>query len=253
MIQRLNRLKWAPVFAALLLLAGPGIGRGQTPGRQALPKESLLDTKVPTFELENQTLLDGIWKLARGPAPFGFGFEKVLKQKSSDPELPDPRISIQLREKSVREVLEALCQADGRYVWSADGSTINLFPKAVADDPAYLINRKLVRFVLKDATDIQDGLLAIVHQLPPPEEQIAIAQVGGAGDPYPPEPWSLTLENRNVREVVNRLAWHGGQCAVWIFGGARDFRAFGFFNTYLCPKKPPTRVPKSTQPPPKSP
>lgn len=253
MIQTLSELKWALLFAAIFLLAVPGIVRGQMPERQALPKESLLDTMIPAFELENQALLDGIWKLARGPAPFGFGFEKVLKQKSSDPDSAEPRISVLLREKSVREVLDALCQADGRYVWSVDGSTINLFPKAVADDPTYLFNRKVVRYMLKDVTDIQDGLLAIIRQLPPPEEQVAIAQVGGGGDPYPPEPWSLTLDNRSVREVVNRLASHGGQCAVWIFGGARDFRAFGFFNTYLCSKKSPPLVPKSTDPPPKSP
>lgn len=89
------------------------------------------------------------------------------------------------------------------------------------------------------ATDPQDGLLAIVRQLLPPQEQIAEAQVGGA-DPYPAD----TLEDVSVRQVANRLAVRRGPYGIWSFGGARDFRAFGFFNIYLnctrVPDEPPS-------------
>jgi len=220
-------------LAVALLLASPG---AQQLGTEAGQIEKLLETKVAEFELQNLTLVDGLWKLARGPAPFGFGFEKVLKERLSDPDIPDPLLRLQLKDKSVREIIDALCQADARYTWSIDGTTVDFFPRAVISDPSYLLNRRLAKFELKDATDVQDGLLAIVRQLPPPVEQIAQAQVGG-GDPYPPEPWTVTFENLTVRQLVNRLAAHGGQCAVWIFGGARDFRAFGFFNTFLCTKQ----------------
>ena len=192
-----------------------------------------LETIVPDFEIHNQTLVDAMWKLARGPAPFGFGFEKVLKATLSAPEIADPKLNLTLKDKTVREILDALCLMDSRYTWSLDGVTVNVFPRNLANDPLYLLNRRLDKFELKDAIDVQNGLLAIVRQLPPPAEQVAEAQVGGA-DPYPPEPWTVTFENLTVRQVVNRLATHGGQCAIWIFGGAQDFRAFGFFNTYLC-------------------
>jgi hypothetical protein len=191
-----------------------------------------LDAKVPEFELQNQTLVDGLWMLARAPAPFAFGFEKVLKKRLSDPDIPEPRLRLQLNNKTVREILDALCDADPRFTWSMDGPTVNVFPRAAIDDSSYLLNRKLERFELKNATDVQNGLLAIVRQLPPPVEQVANAQLGGA-DPYPPEPWTVTYYNLTVRQVINRLALHGGPCGIWIFGGSADFRAFGFFNTYL--------------------
>lgn len=227
--------KYAARFLSLTLLftlAGTFATAQQLPAPSGSAGK-FLDAKLPEFELHNQTLIDGLWELARAPAPFAFGFEKVLKNKLADPDIPDLRFGLQLKNKSVREVLDALCHADPRFTWSVDGATVNVFPRAAIDDSSYLLNRKLERFELKNATDVQNGLLAIVHQLPPPVEQVANAQLGGA-DPYPPEPWTVTYYNLTVRQVVNRLAAHGGPCGIWIFGGAKDFRAFGFFNTYLC-------------------
>jgi len=226
-------------YAALLLLialpvAMPDATAGQQSKGKGVPENKFLDAQVPEFELHNQTLVDGLWKLARTPMPFAFGLEKVLKKRLSDPEIQDPTFTFQLKNKTVHEVLDALCQMDPRFSWSMDGATVNVFPRAVVNDPAYLLNRKLERFELKNATDVQDGLLAIVRQLPPPLEQVANAQIGGA-DPYPPEPWTATLENLTVRQVVNRIAAHGGPCGIWIFGGANDFRSFGFFNTNPSP------------------
>lgn len=235
MIRVESKLKRAPFVVVLFLVPWVGGVGAQQPASRAAWQERFLETKIHEFEIHNQTLLDALWRLARGPAPFGFGFEKVLKERLSDPDIPDPSFSLQLKDKSIREILDALCQADSRYSWSMEGATVNLFPRAVVNDRSYLLNRKLAKFQLKSATDVQDGLLAIVRQLPPPVEQIAQAQAGG-DDPYPPEPWTVTFEDLTLRQVVNRLAAHGGQCAVWIFGGSRDFRAFGFFNTFLCSK-----------------
>jgi hypothetical protein len=201
---------------------------------QNLPKEKPLDSRVPEFELNNETLLDGLSKLARGSVPFGFGFERMLKNRLSDPEISDTPLTLRLQNKSMREILDALCEADPRYTWSVDEGTVDVFPRAIVGDDSYLLNRRLRRFELKNATDVQNGLLAIARQLPPPVEQIAEAQLGGA-DPYPPEPWSITLEDVTVRQVINKLAAHGGPYGTWIFGGAKDFRAFGFFNTHPSP------------------
>jgi hypothetical protein len=205
----------------------------------AEPTEAkFLDVTVPEFQIHNQNLLDATWKLARGPVPFAFGFEKILKTKLTDLDIADPLLNLELKNVSVRQILDALCQADSRYNWSIDRTTVNLFPEVVTTNPAYLLDRRFTKFELKNATDPQDGLLAIVRQLPPPKEQIAEAQVGGA-DTYPPEPWTVIPEDVSVRQVANRLAARGGPCGIWIFGGAQDFRAFGFFNTYLnCTKIP---------------
>lgn len=221
----------------------------QQPQTNAATKSTLLEAKVPEFELHNETLVDGLWKLAHGPEPFGFGFEKILKGKLPDPELPDPPLELQLKSKSFREIFDALCQADPRYTWSIDDGFVNFYPRAIINESGYLLNRRLPKFELKNATDVQNGLLAIHRQLPPPIEQIAQAQVGG-DDPYPSEPWTITLANVTVRQVANRLAAHGGPYGIWIFGGAKDFRSFGFFNTHPSPwlSKPAESRPKTSQP-----
>jgi len=216
-------------------------------GLEVQSQNALLETTVPEFELHDGTVLDGLWKLARGPVEFGFGFEKVLKTNLSDPEIPDPRFNLHIRDKPLREVLDALCDADPRYMWSNDGATVNFYPRAIVNDSSYLLNRRFQKFDLKGATEVQDGLLAIARQLSPPTvEQIAQAQLGG-DDPYPPEPWTLILENVTVRQVVNRLAAHGGPRGIWIFGGSKDFRAFGFFNTRPSPwlEKPKESEPRN--------
>jgi hypothetical protein len=227
------RLEFGMLFA--LTLFGFGAARPmQQPVAERAPKVEPLEARVPAFELRNETLLDGLWKLARGPVPFGFGFERVLKQKLSGPDVPDPQLTLHIQNQSIRGILDALCKADPRYTWSVDGAMVDVFPRDVVGDSTYLLNRHLSGFDLKNATDVQNGLLAIVRQLPPPVEQIAQAQAGG-DDPYPPRPWNITLENVTVRQVINRLAEHGGPYGIWIFGGSKEFRAFGFFNTHPSP------------------
>jgi hypothetical protein len=226
------KLKFA-ILVILLLIFVPG---SPASPRRSIPTyatdSKLLDTKVLYFVMDNETLVDGLWKLAKGSRPFAFGFENVLKPSSTIDSFQEPKFSLELKDKSVREVLDELCKADSRFTWSTDGNTVNVYPRSTENDPSYLLNRKLETFRLQDATDVQHGLLAIVRQLPPPVEQIANAQMGG-DDPYPREPWTVSYHNLTVRQIVNRLALHGGPCGIWIFGGTIDFRAFGFFNTYL--------------------
>jgi hypothetical protein len=246
----LANLRYAAILfsLALLFMVSRPIAVGQESAAQITPVDKFLDSTVPEFEMRGQTFVDGLWKLAKGPAPFAFGFEEVLKKSLADHTIQDPSISLELKNKTVREVLDALCQADPRFTWSMDGATVNVFPRAVSSDDAYLLNRRLERFELKNATDMQNGLLAIVQQLPPPVEQVANAQLGG-DDPYPPEPWTVTYHNLTVRQVVNRLALHGGPCGIWIFGGSSEFRSFGFFNTYLhCPTQASPEPKRAAQP-----
>lgn len=205
----------------------------QQPGPRPQPRAEFLNVKVVQFRLRDQTILDALWQLARGPAPFGFGFERPLQQKSTSPPFPLRHFSLRLTRETVRQLLDALCRADPRFTWSVDGTMVNVYPRAIVGDPTYLLNRRLSALALRNVTRVEEGLFAIPQQLPPPFEQVAVAQVGGA-DPYPRKPWTVTFRNLTVRQAVNRLAQHGGRCAVWIFGGATDFRAFGFFNTNLC-------------------
>jgi hypothetical protein len=193
------------------------------------PKPSALSTSVPDFFLSSQTIFDGVSELNSEPVPLAFGFESVLKVKFDDPVMPDPLINLTLKDATVKEILDALCKADPRYIWSLDGSTVNIYPRKTVDDPSYLLNRRLNKLEIKNIIDIQQGLLAITQQLPAPQEQIAHAQMGGDTS-YPPEPWTTTFENLTVRQAVNRLAGHMGAHSAWLFYGSQEFRAFSFYR-----------------------
>jgi hypothetical protein len=88
------------------------------------------------------------------------------------------------------------------------------------------MNRRLTKLDLKELTDIEQGLLAIV-KLSPPREQVAVAQICG-DDSYPAEPWTINFENLTVRQAINRLVRHMGERSSWAFTGSADFRAFAF-------------------------
>ena len=112
-------------------------------------------------------------------------------------------------------------------MWSTDDIFINVYSIKTVNDASYLLNRRLLRLDLKELTDIQQGLLAIVNQLPPPSEQVAVAQIGGDVS-YPPEPWTTSYEHLTVRQALNRLVHHMGEQGSWAFTGSADFRAFAF-------------------------
>jgi len=255
MTQLKRDLKRAALLLALLLTVVRSDGvEAQQPNGQGVPEDKFLNTKVPEFEMSRENLLDGLRKLAHSPEPFGFGFEIPLKRIFADPDIEDHRFDLRLQNKTIREILDALCEADPRYTWSTAEGTVNVFPRAIVNDDRYLLNRKLDKFELKNATNVDDGLFAISQQLPLPFEQVAHMQFGG-DDRYPPEPWTVAYQNLTVRQVVNRLAAHGGACGQWTFGGGMDFRAFAFFNTYLCRSelaagapKPPESRDASTKP-----
>ncbi|MGC1687503.1 MAG: hypothetical protein WA734_17890 [Candidatus Acidiferrales bacterium] len=246
----MTKLKENLKRAALLLVVSltavwSSVVSARQPNGQDAPADKFLNSKVPEFEMRGENLLDGLRKLAHSPEPFGFGFEIPLKRKFefADPDSEDYRFDFRLQNKTIQEILDALCEADPRYTWSTDEGTVNVFPRAIINDDQYLLNRKLDKFELKNATKVDDGLFAIARQLPPPFEQVAHMQFGG-DDRYPAEPWTVVYQNLTVRQVVNRLSAHGDRCGQWTFGGGMDFRAFAFFNTYVCRNKSDAEVPK---------
>ena len=189
--------------------------------------DSVLNSEISAFNLNNETIEVGLKRLALRSAAFAMGFEHELKSKQIDPPIQDPRLTLHLKTATVRAVLDAMCHADGRYTWSMDDTFINVYPIKTTSDASYLLNRRLAKLDLKELTDIQQGLLAIVNQLPPPREQVAIAQIGG-DDTYPPEPWTASYEDLTVRQAINRLVSHMGERSSWAFTGSEDFRAFAF-------------------------
>ena len=175
-------------FGFLMLLISPLslVHEGRRPETRVkvTTVDSVLNSEISAFNLNNETIEVGLKRLALRPAAFAMGFEHELKSKQTDPPIQDPRLTLHLTATTVRGALEAMCHSDGRYTWSTDDTFINVYPIKTISDASYLMNRRLTKWDLKDLTDIQQGLLAIVNQLPPPREQVAIAQIGG-DDAYP--------------------------------------------------------------------
>jgi hypothetical protein len=192
------------------------------------PEDAILNTKVTHLESTDQTLFDGLAKLSSERIPLALGFEEVLKGKFADPPMQDPRFSVEFQNKTVREILDTLCGMDARYAWSREGTTINVYPRAVIGDPTYLPNRQLDRLAVTNLPDPEHALLAIIQQPAPPQEQIGYAGVGG--DSSYTEPWTVTFRDLTVRQTINRLATDMGPRSQWIFYGSRDFRSFAFFK-----------------------
>ncbi len=198
-----------------------------SPGQLPDAGQRILEIRVAHFELKDQTLFDGLAQLSSSVKSLAFGFEKFLTAKFTDPDVSYPHFSIDLADKTVREILNELCKMDSRYTWSRDGRTINVYPRATVDDPSYLLNRRLEKLALSGVTDIQQPLLAIYQQLPQPRENIGIVQAGG-DITYPSKPWTVTLANLTVRQAMNRIAAHMGPRGSWILSGSRDVKAFSF-------------------------
>lgn len=200
---------------------------GQNSGKPAV---SPLDTRIPEFTLEGESILSGVQKLNKEGLGLNFGFERILARNFSDPEIPYAKITLRLENASARQVLDGLCAADPRYTWSSDGRAINVYPRVTLGNSTYLMNRELKIFRLQNLTKIDQGLLAIVRQLPPPVEQVAHVQVGAGGGECPPAPWTAVFKDITVRQALNRLVAHIGANASWIFYGSQEFREFAFYQ-----------------------
>lgn len=226
----MNTTSIAPKAALTFVILWSAWAAGAIGQDHSASSAAILGAKIPDFDLTKRTLPEGLEELASGPAPFAFGFENILKKKYKDPPVLDVRFSLQLHDKTVREVLDALCRADPRYTWSINESTINVYPLATVDNPSYLLNRELRTLRIEGITQTDQGLFAIARQLPPPTEQVAEVQFGGGGGLYLPEPWTAVSENLTVRQAVNRLAAHIGPHGSWIFYGSEEFREFAFLK-----------------------
>jgi len=137
-MRALNRL----AFLTLLL---PAFVFGQEPHNSrgaGSPARSPLEATISRFDVTDAILRDGLSELSlKNIEDLHLGFEGIIRERiQDDPRVQSPHFSLHLQGKTVREVLHTLCSSDARYAWSEDGATINIYPRATADDPSYLLN-----------------------------------------------------------------------------------------------------------------
>jgi hypothetical protein len=211
------------VFSVAALLS---IGASTAAAQAKTGQASILNVRISQFQVTDGTMLDALATLSASPVPLALGFESILKTKSHDPAPADVRFSLNVRNKTVRQVLDALCAIDQRYTWSQDKETINVYPRATMGDASYFLNYKLDRVEISKAPNPDQALWSIVDRLPGPKQPTGYVQMGG--DQSYPNPWTVCLQNLTVRQALNRVSAHMGPRTSWIFFGAQDYQAFTF-------------------------
>ncbi|MCI0621408.1 MAG: hypothetical protein L0387_07025 [Acidobacteria bacterium] len=140
-----------------------------------------------------------------------------------------------VRNKDVRSLLDLVVGLDRRYTWKIDGRTINVFPRSVADDPMYLLNRRIPVLTVSNAKDVDDAVDQVMSQAA--ADQPILLDSIGSPPPFA-EPWSVVLKDCSLREVFNRIAAHSGPTYGWQFAATRSrhFRQMNFHYRLSGPR-----------------
>jgi hypothetical protein len=180
---------------------------------------------VPGVELNDQDVIDGIAIVSHNTnLAVSVEFPLGATISSSAPSVRTFTANVQ--PGTVSEVLDRLCAFDPTFMWLRDGSTINVMPRSVVNDPKYFLNRRIGQLTFHSLPGAQEAVFETAEQLPGPREQIAIRQVGMSLNFA--RPWSTTFKDVTVREVFDQIARQFGPTYGWQFSGAQDFRMITF-------------------------
>ena len=192
------------------------------------PSGPPLDQVISHFELKNGALIDGLSELSRNlEVHLHLGIEEALRERFDSPRDRSVHFSVHLEKKSVREILDALCQADTRYSWKADGLTIELYPRTRLGDKTDLLNFQIPHIQLGGTTDADQAIAPLLELFP--WEPIGYMQVGLGEYDYD-APWTTTFDDLTVRQFIDRVSEHMGPDTVWLWQGGKDGRLFTFLK-----------------------
>jgi hypothetical protein len=221
-------MKMASCLAVLLsVFAANSYGQTSAVISDGFSTTPALSNKVAHFDLADATLLDALSKLSFEPiAGLHLGIEEIIRDKGSEPTDRSVRFSLNLRDATVRDILDTLCKSDDRYTWSTDGSSVNVYPRQIIGNSSYLLNRELGSIAFKNINGPSDALTPLMKLLP--DEQLGYAGIGVNND-YP-QPWSAVFNHLTVRQLMNRLSEHNGPRGGWIWSGSIGQRFFAYFE-----------------------
>ena len=195
----------------------------------------LLSQPVNGFELQSQTLTDGLAEIHASRQP-SFSVEFPLKKDLGDPPIDDHLISARISGGSLESVLNQLVALDDRFTWANYKHTVNVYLKsAAAAGNNYLMNRKIPKLEFASVTAPSDLVFKTVSLLPGPLEQVAIQGLGPLGSFE--RPWTATFTNLSLREVYDEIGEHLCDGCGWTLSGANNFRVVRF-QARLVPADP---------------
>jgi hypothetical protein len=223
-----------PFSWSTLLLGLAVLGQASAIDAQTKFAKPPLGVRIRRFDLTDAILREGISELSlRDVEGLHLGFEEIIRDRiQDDPWTQSKHFSLHLEDKTVGQILDALCQVDARYTWAEGGATINVFPRDTIGDQSYLLNLQIERLSVTAIPDPDQALTPLWKLFP--QQQIGYMGAGLGGDSYT-EPWTIAFENLSVRQFINRIAEHMGPQTSWLWQGGRQERMFTFlkggFNT----------------------
>jgi len=223
---RITYLKRIAISSLAVVLLGRGLGQAPT------ERNDVFLQRVGAVGLNDQSIVDGIAMLS-GEAGLAVSVEYPLGATISGPAPPLRTFNAKVGPGTVSETLDRLCAIDPTFVWTRDGNMVNILPRSLASDPRYLLNRKIEELTFREVREADNAVIEIANQLPGAREQIAILATGTSLSFS--QPWSATLKNVSVRDVLDGIAQRLGPSYGWQFSGAQDFRIV-IFHQGLLPK-----------------
>lgn len=182
-------------------------------------EERMLDRKVNIFKIEDGTMREAVRKLAsKHKLPICLETEFIDTSKG---ETEKRLISLYLKNKTIRQILEALVKQDNRYCWQEDfkNEIINVIPCEVKDNKAYPLNRRISRFSLKDKNE-GEIISELAKQARIKADDFSLAYGGTLTpefmDALDNTRMTISLRDVTVREILNAIARKKGNCN-WVY------------------------------------
>ena len=159
--------------------------------------------EVAVLSLDGLTLADALARLSQTTA-VAYSVEFPLGKAIDEASPPLKTIVASVGPGQVPAVLNRLCELDTTFTWRRIGTTANLFPRALENDPSYLLNRRVATLNFSDVHDAQSAVFESVRQLSGPREQIAMLESGTSVTFA--KPWTATFTDISIREAFDEIA-----------------------------------------------
>lgn len=203
----MRNLKGLTISAVVMLAMSVS---GQTAQTERPSVDERLERPLPGNELEyfNTT---SAFRIAMGSVRMPGGAARILGCEGDDfKQLWSPW------NKTLRQALDSLVEADPRYSWQVVGGVINLLP---ADGEPALLKTRISQFSVRDLTSSLDALgqLQTLPEVKKGMEDLhlkpGIALISYWPSPNP-KPFSVECKNVTLREALNAIARAQGR-DIW--------------------------------------
>ncbi len=250
-----SKLAWSSLLAGAFLL-GPHpvnpIAGSAVPSNSAQPEAEapISSVEVKSFAIKEADMQEALRTLrADDVTRIVIGFERILHREGEE----DKRISLELRNTTVGEILRRLCEADRRYEYEVvNGQVVEIRPKGAKNHPNDLLNIRIREYSV-DRNQLPDGAIVLINQDAPELREFlrckAAEWIRKTGK-YPGYPGSnlsgnmplpgfrMHLRNVTVREILDAIALY----SVRLFKEGKTYGPVGWEYDFVIDPDAPTGV-----------